>query len=85
MILHLYTLQIDHHDKSSNPLSPDKEAVLLTIFFMLFYIPLTFYKWKSVPINPLHLFHSEPLNPALLYLRVCFYLFILLLRLNTKV
>ena len=64
------------HGKSSNPLSPDKEAVLLTIFSMLFYIPLTFYKWKFVALNSLHLFHSAPPNPALLYLRVCFYLFV---------
>ena len=76
MIWHLYTLQIDHHGKSSNPLSPDKEAVWLTIFSMLFYIPLTFYKWKFVALNSLHLFHSAPPNPALLYLRVCFYLFV---------
>ena len=72
MIWHLYTLQIDQHDKSSNPLSLDKEAILLTIFTMLFYIPLTFYKWKFVPLNPLHLFHSAPPNPALLCLRVPF-------------
>ena len=37
---------------------------------------LTFYKWKILPLNSLHLFHSAPWNPALLYLRVCFYLFI---------
>ena len=60
VIWHLRALWNDHHDKSSNHVSPYKViTVLLTIFFILYITaPMAhlFYTWRFVPLNPLHLF-----------------------------
>ena len=85
MIQHLYTLQIDHHDKSSDHLSPYKGIAELLIMFPVLYITSQwtnlFCNWKFVPLNLLHLFHTTQQSPPLwwlpvcsLYLWVCFYL-----------
>ena len=41
VIWHLYTLQIDHHDKSSNHLSPYEVITILSTAFLMLFITST--------------------------------------------
>ena len=78
VIWHLDILWNDHHNESSNHLSPYKVFTIPLTILLMWYITLPmaylFYNWRFVPFNPLHLFHLlKSLPPSNHLFALCIY------------